>query len=300
MQGMITEIERFSLKDGPGIRTTVFFNGCNMRCAWCHNPETLKLTPELMFYPQKCIGCGKCFTVCKTGAQVLGNNSVHQINRSRCKNCGSCAKSCYAGALVMCGQPMSVQEVLFQIKQDKAYYDQSNGGVTLSGGEVLLQREFAAELTDACHELGIQVAVESNISLPFSKIEPLFSKMDLIMCDLKIFNSAEHKKYTGVENAQILENIKKIDALNIPLIIRTPLIPGATDSLENIKSISQFLATIKNLKRYEMLNFNPLGASKYESLGTENTFRSALPLKEEQLAALKKVAEQSLPVVKVV
>ena len=300
MQGMITEIERFSLKDGPGIRTTVFFKGCNMRCAWCHNPETLKLTPELMFYPQKCIGCGKCFTVCKTDAQVLGNNSVHQINRSLCKNCGSCAKSCYPGALVMCGQPMSVQEVLFQIKQDRAYYDQSNGGVTLSGGEVLLQREFAAELADACHELGIQVAVESNISLPFSKIEPLFSKMDLIMCDLKIFNSAEHKKYTGVENAQIIENIKRIDSLNIPLIIRTPLIPGATDSLENIKSISQFLATIKNLKRYEMLNFNPLGASKYESLGTENTFRSALPLKEEQLAALKKVAEQSLPVVKVV
>lgn len=300
MKGMITEIQRFSLNDGPGIRTTVFFKGCNMKCSWCHNPETLKKKPQLLFYPQKCIGCGHCFTECEAGAHYIDGNGVHLINRTLCTDCGKCAAACYAQALVMCGKEMSVDEVMSEIEQDKSYYDNSNGGVTLSGGEVLMQKEFAAEIADACRRKGIKVALESNISLPFEEIKPLFSKMDFIMCDLKIFDEDLHRKYTGIGNSQILKNIKAIDNLGIPMIVRTPLIPRVTDTLDNIRKISEYLSGINNLERYEMLNFNPLGASKYDGLDAENDFKGTLPLDKTHLEALKNAALENLSVVKVV
>lgn len=300
MRGMITEIQRFSLNDGPGIRTTVFFKGCDMKCSWCHNPETLEMKPQLMFYSQKCIGCGHCFTECKTGAHYIDDSGAHKIDRLLCNSCGKCAEACYAQALVMCGKEMSVDEVMFEIEQDKPYYENSGGGVTLSGGEVLMQKEFAEEIADACHQKGIKIAVESNISLPFEEIEPLFSKMDFIMCDLKIFDEDRHRKYIGIGNSQILKNIKAIDGLGIPMIVRTPLIPGATDSVDNIREITKYLSGIKNLTRYEMLNFNPLGASKYDGLNYENAFKGKLPLDKTHLEALKNAALENLPVVKVV
>ena len=197
MKGIVTDIQRFSLNDGAGIRTTVFLKGCNMRCSWCHNPETISAHSQLMFYENKCIGCGKCFQVCPQGAHKVVDGK-HVIDRNLCVNCGKCAESCYAEALVMCGKLMSTDDVMKQVRQDKAYYDASHGGVTISGGEVLCNSAFAEELTDKCHEEGIEVAIETNLSIPFEKVKSLFEKVDFIMCDLKIFEDELHKEYTGI------------------------------------------------------------------------------------------------------
>lgn len=291
MQGIITNIQRFSLTDGDGIRTTVFFKGCNMHCTWCHNPETINNHSELMFYETKCIGCGKCFEVCPSGAQQIVDGK-RIIDRNKCVNCGKCASVCYAEALVMCGEKMSVEDVMYQVRQDKAYYDSSNGGVTLSGGEVLCQKDFASELTNACHKEGIKVAVETNLCFAFDYAKELLSKVDLIMCDLKIFDDEEHKKYTGVSNKNIIDNIIKLDELNIPVVVRTPLIPGATDSAENIKSIANYIKGMKNLYRYEILNFNPLGEGKYKALNAENQFESARPFGEDNLSEIRDILEK--------
>ena len=285
MEALITDIQRFSLTDGDGIRTTVFFKGCNMHCTWCHNPETISAQPELMFYTNKCIGCGKCFAACPNNAHRIEGDR-HIIDRKACVNCGKCAAVCYAEALTMCGKAMSVEDVMKQVRQDIPYYEASGGGVTLSGGEVLCHRDFAVALTDACHAQGISVAVETNLSFPFETIAPLLEKTDLIMCDLKLFDDERHRAYTGVSNKHVLQNLRRIDTLGIPIIVRTPLIPNVTDSEGNLTAIADYIKDMKHLRRYELLNFNPLGEGKYIGLDKENVFASARPLSKERLAHL--------------
>lgn len=299
MTTLVTDIQRFSLSDGDGIRTTVFLKGCNMRCTWCHNPETISRTPELMFYRTKCIGCGRCFEVCPVGAHKLIDGE-HIIDRELCKRCGRCAEACYAEALATCGKEMSVEEVMAEVRQDKAYYDNSKGGVTISGGEVLCNLEFATELARRCRAEGISCAIETNLSFPFEAIEPLIRELDHVMFDIKLFDGEEHKKHTGITNKTLLENAYKLDKLGILLTVRTPLIPGVTDTEENISAIAEYISGMKNLVRYELLNFNPLGESKYRGLDKENLHESARPLGEDRLARLKACAEAKGITVKIV
>lgn len=294
MKHLITDIQRFSLNDGPGIRTTVFFKGCNMRCAWCHNPETLSMTPDLMFYPSKCIGCGKCFGACPVGAHRM-ENGEHIIDRKLCETCGKCTEVCYAEALVMSGKEMTVDEILSEVRQDKAYYETSGGGVTLSGGEVLCHVEFAAELAEACHREGISVAIETNLSMPYEHIKPLLDKVDVIMADLKILDDELHQKYTGLSNQTTIENIQRIR--EIPMIIRTPLIHGVTATEENLRGIAKLLRGKENLIYYQLLNFNPLGASKYQGLDAENPFSDLRPYTDDQMKAFDRMlADRGIPV----
>ena len=288
IKGIVTEIQRFSLQDGPGIRTTVFLKGCNMHCSWCHNPETLKHMPEIMFYPIRCIGCGKCGEVCPQGAHSIANG-VHTIDRDVCVGCGKCAEACYAEALQKCGTRMSAKQIMDEVVQDKPYYDNSNGGMTISGGECLCQSAFVEQLIDAAHERGIHAAIETNLSFDFARIEDVLHKCDLVMFDIKLMDDEMHKKYTGVSNAKVLENAKRLDELGIPFIVRTPLIPGVTDTDENVAAIADYIKDMKHLVRYELLNFNTLGGAKYESLAAENAHADARPLNKARLDELSAI-----------
>ncbi len=257
MKAFVTDIQRFSLNDGPGIRTTVFLQGCNMRCDWCHNPETIPARPVEMFFKDKCIGCGRC------------------------------ADGCTAGARALSSREMTVEEVMFQARQDKLYYDESGGGITVSGGEPSLHADFVEALADACHAEGIRIAVETNMSLPWAQIEPMLRKMDLVMCDIKLNATVEHMRRTGLDNQSIFNSIGRASRLGVPMIVRTPLVPGVTDSVENIKPIAEYVAKMDNIVRYELLNFNPLGGSKREALSQKDPYEGVKPLPPERLAELR-------------
>ena len=281
MNGTITNIQRFSLHDGDGIRTTVFLNGCNMRCAWCHNPETLKNMNTPLFYARKCIGCGHCYEVCPTGARALN------FQRPPCIGCGKCADVCYPEAIKMASKKVSVEDVMNEIRQDALYYRYSGGGVTFSGGEALCQKDFVDALATACRAEGLETAIETNLFHKFDEIKPVLEKMTLIMADIKLMNSEAHQVWTGVPNELILENAKKLGELGIPIIFRTPLIPGVTDMMDNLRATAEFVSKIPNVLYYELLNFNPLGADKYTALRMDNDFRTAKPLSKAHLASIE-------------
>lgn len=242
-KGIIADIQRFSLHDGPGIRTTVFFKGCPLNCAWCHNPECIDFSPQELFYPDKCIGCNRC------------------------------AEGCFAGAQVQCGQEMSVSQILSILQQDRPYYA-SQGGVTFSGGEPMAQKDFLSELADACRTEGIHTAVETSMVV---YDETALRRMDFIMADLKIWDSEIHRNYTGQGNERIKENLKKADGLGIPILLRTPVIPGIDQGIDRI---AEFARSLNHVLRYELLPYHPLGQSKRKALCLpEAPFR--IPSKEE-------------------
>lgn len=286
-QALITNIQRFSLNDGPGIRTTVFFQGCNLHCPWCHNPETIPKEPVLMHYRNKCVGCGRCFALADPPGAVRIENGQSVIDRNILKNPKELASNCRAEALVLSSRPYYVDEVMSEIRQDKLYYDISNGGVTVSGGESTLHGSFVCALADACHAEGISIAIETNMAIAFSRLEPILRKMDLIMCDLKLFDAKLHRQYTGSDNQTVLNNIECASALGKPMIVRTPLIPGVTDNLENLKDIALFISKLDNIVCYELLNFNPLGSSKMEAMDEKNPFEDAKPFSRKDLASVE-------------
>lgn len=232
INGIVADIQRASVHDGPGIRTTVFLKGCPLNCAWCHNPECIDWGPQTMYYPEKCIGCGLC------------------------------DKGCFSGAKVICGKEMTVEEVVKQVLLDKDYYG-TDGGVTISGGEPFAQREFLSALIDACKAEDIHCAVETSLIYFDAEI---FRKVDLVMADLKIWDDELHKKYTGVSNEKIREHFRQLNELNIPIIARTPVIPEINQGIEQI---SEFLKRLCNVEKYELLPYHPLGGAKREGLGIE-------------------------------
>lgn len=294
MDGIITEIMRFSLKDGPGIRTTVFLKGCNMACKWCHNPETLSMRPQLMRYPQKCIGCGECVRACPNGALAAGDGSGGGIiyYPEKCVSCGACAGDCFSGALVISGKKMSVGEVMAEIIQDMDYYRNSGGGVTISGGEAACQPDFTAELLKAARDAGIRTAIETNMHADWNAYEKMLPYLDLVMLDIKLSDDAVHEKWTGVGNATVLENARRISGLK-PTIVRTPIIPGVTDDPGEIHKIAEIVKTLPNVTGFELLLYNPLGESKYEALGEAHEFKGARPQGAELAGRLLEAAKAS-------
>ncbi len=240
LTGIITNIQKFSLHDGTGIRTTVFLKGCNMRCVWCHNPEAISSAPQWLFYKNKCIQC------------CAGRDEAHD------------SRGCPTGALVPSGREITVDAVMEAVLTDRDYYYYSNGGITLSGGEPFLQANFAEELLTRCKQEGIRTAVETNLSLPFSVIAPLLPLLDEFYCDLKLMDSALHQKVTGIDNETILKNLLQLKESGVDFVVRTPLIPSITDSDENVGAIARWLYTNAPPKYYELLNYNPLAKAKHE------------------------------------
>lgn len=251
----IFDIERCSFVDGPGIRTTVFFKGCNLHCAWCHNPESQSAQPQMMFYQDKCTGCGKCKTVCPTPG--------------KCTLCGKCTFFCPVDARKVCGKDYTVDEVFAQIEKDRAYYETSGGGVTFSGGECMLQIDFLAEILKKCKESGIHTAVDTAGHIPFAQFEKILPYTDLFLYDIKVMDPAKHKKYAGVENTLILENLKKILLSSAKVWIRIPVIPGVNDTEEEMLSVKTFLSQASTPEKIELLPYHAMGENKYRAIGKE-------------------------------
>ena len=295
MQGIVTNVQRFSIHDGPGIRTTVFVKGCNLRCFWCHNPETLAPKPELQIFLERCIGCGECFKVCPQGAHVLEGDQ-HLFKRELCTGCGTCADTCYAEALVLVGEVKTVDDVVEEILRDKAFYETSSGGVTISGGEPLLQRDFTYEILERCKAEGIHTAIESAVNFPWQHVASVLPVVDMIMIDIKHMDSDKHRECTGVPNERILANALKLGQQPQPMIVRTPIVPGVNDNVDDIRAISEFLLKLPNLEMYELLAFHPMAASKYDSLDIDYRARDLKTPPKAQLDELTQVAlDMGLP-----
>ena len=276
VKGIVSDIQRFSVHDGPGIRTTVFLKGCNLRCRWCHNPETLRPDPELRLLADKCIACGACFDACPRGAHVRADGR-REFLRERCVACGTCAGVCYAEALVVAGREMTPAEVLDEVAQDRTFYARSGGGVTVSGGEPLMQPDFTRQILSACKAEGFHTAIQTNLAWPPDRLATVLPVTDLVMADIKTINAARHAEWTGQTNEQVLANARRLSAEGVALIVRTPVVPGLNDTPEQIGQIAGFLAELPALLYYELLPYHPLGTGKYESLGLPNAMTGARP-----------------------
>ncbi len=266
MDAVVFDIQRFSIDDGPGIRTVVFLKGCNMRCSWCHNPESLNPYAEVMFFAQKCIGCGKCFEVCEKNCHVLLEGK-RIFDTDLCDNCGRCAAVCCTGALTVTGQSMTVGELVAEIKKDDLFYQNSDGGVTFSGGEPLLQTDFLRELLIECKKAGIHCTVETAGNVPWAKFEKILPFTDLFLYDIKVVDETLHKKATGSGNRRIIDNLKKLAKTGVEVWVRTPLIPGVNDIPAERERIAELLVCLESIKTHVFLPYHKLGEGKYESLG---------------------------------
>ena len=275
MTGLLFDIVRNSFVDGPGIRTTVFFKGCNLHCAWCHNPESQSIKPQMLFYADKCKSCGKCRAVCPTP--------------DACTLCGKCTFYCPADARKICGKEYTPEEVLEEVVKDKTFYENSGGGVTFSGGECMLQVEFLQELLKKCKEKGIHTAVDTAGHVPFACFEKILPYTDLFLYDIKLFDSQKHKLYVGVGNERILENLKKLFQAGVKIWIRIPVIPGVNDSPEEMQKIKAFISQCGKPEKVELLPYHAMGEHKYRALGkTAEVFK--VP-DEETLKQLKAIIE---------
>jgi pyruvate formate lyase activating enzyme len=266
VEGTIFDIKRFAVYDGPGIRTTVFLKGCLLHCLWCHNPESISRKPQLVFTPQKCIGCGQCIEVCLQGAHQRVDGE-HLIAWDQCLACGTCAEGCYAGALELAGRRVTAGEVIEEVLRDRAFYETSGGGMTLSGGEPLAQYEFTRALLLEAKAGGVQTALDTTGLATWRRLSELLNHIDLILYDVKQMDDERHLALTGVSNAQILENLRRLDDAGQASWIRLPLIPGQNDDDANYHALGQFLSGLKHVERIEILRYHRLAESKYESVG---------------------------------
>lgn len=303
LTGLIFNIQRFSIHDGPGIRTTVFFKGCSLRCFWCHNPEGTQARPEIQYFPERCIGCGECLDRCPNQAHTL-KDDFHLYLRELCNNCGTCTDTCYSNALVLTGKYMTVDEVMKEILRDRMFYETSNGGVTLSGGEPVLQPKFATEILKRCKEQDLHTAIETCGNYQWQQLESMLPFTDLIMMDMKLIDPIKHKSACGDCNQQILANARRLALTNKPIIFRIPIVPTVNDTIEDVGAIVRFVHNVVELRvkhnngkgevaeiQLELLPFHRLASDKYRSLGMEYRARDLKPPTEERIQELTEIAE---------
>lgn len=301
--GRVLNIQHFCTHDGPGIRTTVFLKGCPLRCKWCSNPESIHPKPELAYNPGKCIGqkqCGLCLKICPESAiYVMGSSDRAddkvRINWDLCTNCGKCVPVCPTEALYLFGKDMTVDEVLAEVEQDASFYWESGGGITVSGGECLLQPDFTAALLAEAHERGINTAIETAGNVPWPFMEKVLHHVDVMLHDHKQTDPERHRKWTGVSNERILTNFKKAYETfpATKFIARTPLIPGVNDDEEHIRAVLAFIRLYANVINYELLRYHRFGESKYGFLGRVYGLEDFTPPAPETVYRLQAIIDEA-------
>ena len=293
METYVLDLQRMSTEDGPGIRTTVFFKGCNLNCAWCHNPESIAFYKQKYWISDKCMGCRICEKGCPNNAISFNEDGLF-FDEKKCNFCEKCYENCPANAIEIKGKKYSVDELVHICKKDISFYNNSGGGVTVSGGEAILHTDFVVELLQKLKENGISTALDTAGNYPFPMLKRVLPYLDLILYDIKIFDSEMHKKFTGVENNQILQNLIRLGKTKNPKIwIRTPIIPGATDDEKNRNEIGKFIKeNIPNIEKWELLAFNNLSKDKYRLLNKKWKYENADLIKKSQMVFLQTKAKK--------
>ncbi|NHI91654.1 MAG: glycyl-radical enzyme activating protein [Candidatus Lokiarchaeota archaeon] len=291
LKAMIFNIQRYSIEDGPGIRTTVFFKGCPLHCLWCHNIESIKSHPQIVWNDIKCIGCGECVKVCPQKA-IRTTKQGLITDREICTNCGICAEACPSGARELIGYEITVEKLVKEVEKDKPFYNNSGGGITASGGEPTLQHDFLIEFFKQCKEHGMHVALDTSGACKWELLEKILEHVDLVLYDMKVINEKKHKEYTGVTNKLILENLRRINELRKEIWIRIPIIPQYTAFEENIESIGMYIKEFKCVSRVDLLPFHKLGVSKYLKLGLDYICKDLEPPSEGDMTTYKKIMEK--------
>ncbi len=282
MTGILFDIRRYSIHDGPGIRTAVFFKGCPLSCRWCHNPEGISFVPELIFRRARCVLCDDCLDVCPNEAIHRTADNIF-VGRSLCKASGNCAVACPAEALEIVGREMTVEQVLAEIERDRTFYEQSGGGVTFTGGEPLAQPRFLLDLLSACRSRGLHTALDTSGFAPWPSLDEVRPLVDLFLYDLKMMDESRHREWTGVSNADILSNMRRLSEAGHKMIVRIPVIPGVNDDEENLRATGEFLASLPNIPSVELLAYHNIAGAKYAGLGREYGMEDVRPPDAEHM-----------------
>lgn len=295
-QGCVFNIQHYSVHDGPGIRTIIFLKGCHLRCQWCSNPESHQSAPEIAFNPDKCIGgeCKICTNVCPDAITWDETKDRPVIDFSKSTECLEAAEMCPAKAINAYGHAMSVNEVLAEVEKDLAFYQRSEGGVTFSGGEPLMQRDFLLACLKECNNRRIHTCIETTGAMPWKEVEEIFARLDYILIDLKHIDSEKHKAWTGIDNTLTMENLIRIREQfpDKPMVVRTPVIPGFNDSPEEIKAIHDFVETHLPGVEHELLRYHRMGMNKYTFTGREYPLPTDAEITEDHFADLKTLVNQ--------
>jgi pyruvate formate lyase activating enzyme len=287
--GCVFNIQRYAVHDGPGIRTTVFLKGCPLACLWCDNPESQASEPQIVFWENRCIHCGHCLADCPMTAVLEDAQGWKYIDTDKCNVCGLCVEQCYAGALEQIGCMKTVAEVLAIVQEDRPFYDESGGGMTLSGGEPLAQPQFTLQLLKAAHARSIHTAIETSGYSPWDVWESLLPHLDLILYDVKEVDSKRHKSFIGISNELILDNLKKLAGTDIPIIVRRPVVPGYNDDPESIHALGRLVQKLETIREIDLLPYHRLGQNKYERLGWDYALGDMPTMKDEEVYGLRDI-----------
>jgi pyruvate formate lyase activating enzyme len=288
--GIVFDIKKFSIHDGPGIRTTVFFKGCPLNCRWCHNPESQIREPELMVWKSRCIGCRACLPVCPQGAISWEDGPSTDVEK--CTLCGACVEVCYAEAREIVGREMTAAQVVAEIEQDVPFYDEFDGGATFSGGEPLAQPDFLLALLEACREQEIHTAVDTCGFAPWKILDRIRGRVDLFLYDLKLMDEARHRKFTGVSNELILRNLQMLSEREHDIFLRAPIIPGINDDDGHIQQMGEFAAALPHLNRVDILPYHHIAVEKYKRLNKVYDLPEARSPSDERLAEIAHILRE--------